>query len=1229
MIVRNLSSKSILSLNISLCKKCDKECQHEWCGPCQINNLKENFRNWTSENEKIDNLVQEMQLKIDYYSTVFEWIPYDQLEIIKEIGKATVNLAIWKDGPLYYDEYEQIYKKTCPNKKVILKYLYNSQNITNEFLNEVKSSSIKRYGIDIPYIYGISQNIETKDYIMVFQDGYCEKCGNWISENSENEKIDNFIQKIQLKINCYNDIIFEWIPYNQFDIIKEIDKSDFVTVHLAVWKDGPLEYDYYKKEYIRINNIKVALKILSNSQNIIDEFSNEVKLCSIIPTDSFNKYGDIFKIYGIPQNPNTKDYIIVIKDACCKKCGDKYSIYKYIDECDDIIFEWIPFNQFDHIEEIRKDGFVTIYLAIWKDGPLYYKDNKETYKRKSYNNYKKVTLKYLQNINEINSYSIKKFSGDTLKIYGISQDPNTKDYIMILGDEYCKECGNQYTQIYHKWCKPCQMNELKKVCIKSGNEKIDNFIQEMQSKIDRCYDIVLEWIPYDQFDEVNKIENNGFEMLHLALWKDGQLRYDKYKNLYIRINNKKVILKCIYNSQNIIDEFLNEVKSYYSNKYNIKIYGISQNPNTNDYIMVLQEVYCERCGKILYISYSEPKNKLCKLCQINDLKENFVNWTSGNEKIDNFIHQEMQLKMVSVNIFCQNCGNQYTNPEYGWCKLCQINDLREFFENWTSGNEKIDNYTQEMHLQIDNYNDTVVEWVPYHQFEYIKEIRKDGFGTLHLAIWKDGPLEFDDAIFIKGYIRTNNERVILKCIYNSQNITNEILSEAKSYSIKNSDNLPSIYGISQNPSTNDYILVLQDGYCEKCGEIYTDIKKKWCKPCQINNLKENFVNWTSEDEKIDNFIQEMQLKINGINNIVVEWIPYNQFDNIKEIGTGGFSTVYSAKWKDNILHYNASEKEYERYGNPNLTVALKCLYDSQTITNEFLNEAKSYSIEECFNNNNHILSIYGISQNPETGNYILVLKYANKGSLNEYINKIYQWPDKLELLIGIINGLKKIHENQMVHRDFHIGNILCSGTCTVYISDMGSCGEVCNVDKTKIYGVMPYVAPEVLRGNTYTQAADIYSFGMVMYFVATKRQPFANYAHDQYLASSICNGIRPEINESEIPKCYNDLMKKCWDPNPKNRPDAVKVEELIQLFCNSYNNSYNVYNGDKEIRKQFDESEEYIRANPSSTENIQLTTPEAYYTSRLLNPYTKDLLKCDNNAVMIDFTKSSIKNEND
>ena len=197
-----------------------------------------------------------------------------------------------------------------------------------------------------------------------------------------------------------------------------------------------------------------------------------------------------------------------------------------------------------------------------------------------------------------------------------------------------------------------------------------------------------------------------------------------------------------------------------------------------------------------------------------------------------------------------------------------------------------------------------------------------------------------------------------------------------------------------------------------------------------------------------------------------------------------------------------------------------------------------------------------MSQNPDTKDYIIVLYYAKGGSFNNWIkvNNV-DWKNELYTLVWIIKGLKKIHEKNKVHRDFHIGNILLSGIdgdVVSYISDMGLCGEVGNVDATKIYGVMPYVAPEVLRGKPYTQAADIYSFGMVMYFVATGRQPFADRAHDQDLALSICNGIRPEITEKDAPKCYIDLMKKCWDPNPDNRPNATEILELITSFIGSY-----------------------------------------------------------------------------
>src|SRR5437764_544924 len=98
--------------------------------------------------------------------------------------------------------------------------------------------------------------------------------------------------------------------------------------------------------------------------------------------------------------------------------------------------------------------------------------------------------------------------------------------------------------------------------------------------------------------------------------------------------------------------------------------------------------------------------------------------------------------------------------------------------------------------------------------------------------------------------------------------------------------------------------------CEKCGEECTNVASKWCKPCQIDNLKGNFTNRTSGNEKIDNVIQEMQLKIEHSIDIVFEWIPYNQFSDIKEIGRGGFATVYSAIWKDGPLDYNNNNKEY-------------------------------------------------------------------------------------------------------------------------------------------------------------------------------------------------------------------------------------------------------------------------------------------------------------------------------
>jgi hypothetical protein len=146
------------------------------------------------------------------------------------------------------------------------------------------------------------------------------------------------------------------------------------------------------------------------------------------------------------------------------------------------------------------------------------------------------------------------------------------------------------------------------------------------------------------------------------------------------------------------------------------------------------------------------------------------------------------------------------------------------------------------------------------------------------------------------------------------------------------ERLDKICGISQNPDTKVYILVFNDkylnNYCKKC-----DNYGSWCKTCQINQLKNNFTNWTSGNMRIDEFIQKMQLKINKDDTIVFEWIPYNQFIDVKEIEKGSFATALQ---RDGSLYYSKLNKKYIRKLNEK--VLLKYFHNSQNIINAFSNE---------------------------------------------------------------------------------------------------------------------------------------------------------------------------------------------------------------------------------------------------------------------------------------------------
>ena len=91
----------------------------------------------------------------------------------------------------------------------------------------------------------------------------------------------------------------------------------------------------------------------------------------------------------------------------------------------------------------------------------------------------------------------------------------------------------------------------------------------------------------------------------------------------------------------------------------------------------------------------------------------------------------------------------------------------------------------------------------------------------------------------------------------------------------------------------------------------------------------------------------------------------------------------------------------------------------------------------------------------------------------------YNPNDKFRNLLLISIQLEAIHKLNLIHGDFHNGNLLCDyDNSIIYISDLGLCrpANQSNI-KNKIYGILPYMAPEVLRGKPYTKAADIYSLG--------------------------------------------------------------------------------------------------------------------------------------------------------
>ncbi|RHZ85103.1 hypothetical protein Glove_71g27 [Diversispora epigaea] len=402
--------------------------------------------------------------------------------------------------------------------------------------------------------------------------------------------------------------------------------------------------------------------------------------------------------------------------------------------------------------------------------------------------------------------------------------------------------------------------------------------------------------------------------------------------------------------------------------------------------------------------------------------------------------------------------------------------------------------------------------------------------------------------------------------------------------------------------------------CPECNQEYNGY---WCEPCNSEHFQNDFNNWTSGNDKIDKFIQDAQLNANNYWK-VIEWIPYDRFKDVKQIGKGGFGTIHYARWIDGeIKEWDIENQQWERYDKMK-EVALK-KFDNFVNFNNVLNEMEIH-FKSYTGSDGSSIGFYGITQDPETHSYMMVLKYASDGNLREYLKINFNninWLQKLSNLRDLSYNLMNIHKLDIVHQDFHPGNILSYDfkNYSMFISDFGLSKLIGanpnNPEKKNIVGVLPYIAPEVLSGDEeYTKAADVYSFGIIAYEMITGFPPYPDIPHDEDLAIEICNGLRPKI-PFHTPKLITRMVMRCWDARVTHRPTFKELYNELLEYYYDYKNYLKGKNKAK-IVIQIKKAEEFS-ANQESTNTTTTTTttplnyqthPQAIYTSRLLN-YSK------------------------
>ncbi|CAG8629786.1 2256_t:CDS:2 [Ambispora gerdemannii] len=201
----------------------------------------------------------------------------------------------------------------------------------------------------------------------------------------------------------------------------------------------------------------------------------------------------------------------------------------------------------------------------------------------------------------------------------------------------------------------------------------------------------------------------------------------------------------------------------------------------------------------------------------------------------------------------------------------------------------------------------------------------------------------------------------------------------------------------------------------------------------------------------------------------------------------------------------------------------------------------------------HIENFQGLME--KNKELYVVTRWAANYDLEKYLRSDVEisWEQKLKFAKGVAAALTFCHEADIFHHDVKSANVLLDEHLNVKLSNFDMARRF-NEETTSLSDQIKsirWTAPEKLKNPCvpYSKEMDVYSFAIVMWEIATRKEPFHQIADDIKVSDKIKNGERPSPIPNDIMPEYEDIMKCSWVESFRRRPDMCAISDELHELC--------------------------------------------------------------------------------